>query len=104
MYNSFSPAGWPQLVVSVFGQDFFGRDVLAGTGSIHVPIGPGTYERIIPLFKPKSSSFLQKAAAFFGGSYPEFIDKNFPAQAIPRHGLLFSRTYHLVLCTFFLTF
>ena len=86
MYTTFSPTGWPQLVVSVFGQDFFGRDILAGTGSIHIPIGPGTFERIIPLFKPKSSSFFQKILGFFGGAYPEFVDKKFPAQVLPRHG------------------
>lgn len=89
MYNSLSPTGWPQIVVSVYGFDFFGRDVLIGTGCVHVPIGPGSFERIIPIFKPKSSSFFQKVVCFFSGAYPEFVDKNFAALTQPRYGLFF---------------
>lgn len=41
-YRSLNPFGWPQLVVSVTGPDFFGRSVVRGYGSVHVPTSPGT--------------------------------------------------------------
>ncbi|CAB4055082.1 B9D1 [Lepeophtheirus salmonis] len=37
-YRSTCPFGWPQLVVSVYGLDTFGNDVVRGYGGIHVPI------------------------------------------------------------------
>ncbi len=36
-YRSSNPFGWPQLVLCVYGADFWGRDVIKGYGSVHVP-------------------------------------------------------------------
>ena len=37
----------PQLVVSCYGPDAFGHDVVRGYGAVHVPISPG---RLITLY------------------------------------------------------
>ncbi|KAH7829947.1 putative B9 domain-containing protein 1 [Monocercomonoides exilis] len=59
LLSSNTPSGWPQFVVNVYGLDLFGRDTLIGTGSTHLPIGPG--------------------------AYPEFTDPFFSAMSLPRH-------------------
>lgn len=50
----------PQLVVSCYGPDTFGQDVVRGYGAVHIPIAPGKHTRIIPMFVPESTSKLQK--------------------------------------------
>ncbi|XP_072772062.1 B9 domain-containing protein 1 isoform X2 [Nerophis lumbriciformis] len=40
-FKSTNPSGWPQLVVSVYGPDVFGNDVVRGYGATHIPITPG---------------------------------------------------------------
>ncbi len=40
-FKSTNPFGWPQLVVSVYGLDALGRDVVKGYGSIHLPTAAG---------------------------------------------------------------
>lgn len=39
--------GWPQLVVSVYGMDYFGRDVVYGYGCMRLPLHNGTYILLI---------------------------------------------------------
>lgn len=33
----------PQIVLSVYGPDVFGNDVVRGYGAVHVPLSPGRY-------------------------------------------------------------
>ncbi|KAJ3601393.1 hypothetical protein NHX12_032362, partial [Muraenolepis orangiensis] len=40
-FKSTNPSGWPQIVVSVYGPDTFGNDVVRGYGATHVPFSPG---------------------------------------------------------------
>jgi B9 domain-containing protein 1 len=40
-WRSTNAAGWPQIVVAVYGADALGRDVLRGYGGTHVPTAPG---------------------------------------------------------------
>lgn len=40
-FKSTNVFGWPQLVVSVYGPDMLGRDVLLGTGCGRVPVTAG---------------------------------------------------------------
>ena len=47
----------PQLVVSVYGYDVFGRDVPRGYGVIHVPITPG---RLVVIINAKKTSQFKK--------------------------------------------
>ncbi|KAH0632049.1 hypothetical protein JD844_020079 [Phrynosoma platyrhinos] len=40
-FKSTNPFGWPQIVVSVYGPDLFGNDVVRGYGAVHIPFTPG---------------------------------------------------------------
>ncbi len=40
-YKSTNAYGWPQLVVSVYGLDYLGRDVIKGYGCMHLPTCAG---------------------------------------------------------------
>ncbi len=42
-YKSTNAFGWPQIVVSVYGLDAFGRDVIKGYGCIHLPTCAGRW-------------------------------------------------------------
>jgi len=41
-YASLNPFGWPQLVLTITGPDFFGRSVVRAYGCVHVPAFPGS--------------------------------------------------------------
>ena len=51
--------GWPQLLISVFGHDHLGRDVIRGYASCHLPTQPGNYKLQAKCFTPMPSSLMQ---------------------------------------------
>ncbi len=93
----------PQIVISGYGLDGFGNDVVRGYGTTHIPIIPGRYFRTIlsrfytdfsfsysrhcvrvPLFVPRSSSRFQQFLARIFGRRPEFIDPKVVARTAGR--------------------
>ncbi|KAL0275464.1 UNVERIFIED_CONTAM: hypothetical protein PYX00_003300 [Menopon gallinae] len=74
VYKSTNPHGWPQLVVSAYGLDVFGNEVIRGYGVCHIPISPGHFEKKIAMFVPESSSIIQKFTSWLTGRRPELID------------------------------
>ena len=76
--------GWPRLAISVFGVDYGGRDVVAGYGSVLLPMSPGTHERVVHMYTPQSSSLLQQFRAWIAGANPEFFDTKFVARSEGR--------------------
>ncbi|XP_066291098.1 B9 domain-containing protein 1-like [Branchiostoma lanceolatum] len=83
-FKSTNPHGWPQLVVSAYGQDAFGRDVVRGYSAVHIPITPGQHTRTLPMFVPESTSKLQKFVSWFLGRRPEYVDPKVVAQGEGR--------------------
>lgn len=83
-YKSTNPYGWPQLVISCYGTDMFGRDVTRGYGTMHLPISPGQHKVKVPMFVPESSSRVQKVTSWFAGRQPEFVDAKVVAQSEGR--------------------
>ncbi|XP_044289753.1 B9 domain-containing protein 1 isoform X3 [Varanus komodoensis] len=83
-FKSTNPFGWPQIVISVYGPDVFGNDVVRGYGAVHVPFTPGRHKRTIPMFVPESTSKLQKFTSWFTGRHPEFTDPKVIAQGEGR--------------------
>ncbi|KAG1685587.1 hypothetical protein DVH05_027988 [Phytophthora capsici] len=83
-FKSTNPFGWPRLVLSLYGLDAFGRDVVRGYGSVVFPVTPGCFEREVPLFRPMSSSVVQQFVAWITGSPPEYFDSKFVAQSDSR--------------------
>ncbi|XP_063236197.1 B9 domain-containing protein 1 [Bacillus rossius redtenbacheri] len=83
-FKSTNPHGWPQLIVSVYGLDVFGNDVVRGYGLCHVPISPGQHKKILPMFVPETSSLLQKLTCWLTGRRPEYIDSRVLARGEGR--------------------
>ncbi|XP_023677620.1 B9 domain-containing protein 1 isoform X2 [Paramormyrops kingsleyae] len=79
-----APLSWPQIVVSVYGPDTFGNDVVRGYGAVHVPVTPGKHVKTIPMFVPESTSRLQKFTSWLMGRRPEFTDPKVIAQGEGR--------------------
>eukprot|EP00792_Barthelona_sp_PAP020_P001714 TRINITY_DN1275_c0_g1_i1.p1 TRINITY_DN1275_c0_g1~~TRINITY_DN1275_c0_g1_i1.p1 ORF type:complete len:202 (+),score=36.24 TRINITY_DN1275_c0_g1_i1:47-607(+) len=78
-FNSSNIAGWPQIVIAVYGRDWLGRDRIRGYGSLHLPSSPGSHVKEIPLYRPINSSMSSSIRSFFSGQYPEFADPHQPA-------------------------
>ncbi|XP_015521327.2 B9 domain-containing protein 1-like isoform X1 [Neodiprion virginianus] len=73
-FKSINPQGWPQLILSVYGLDCFGHDVVRGYGVCHLPLATGTHTKKVAVYVPQSSSILQQFIAWFSGRRPELID------------------------------
>uniref|UniRef100_A0A8C0MMR2 B9 domain-containing protein 1 n=2 Tax=Canis lupus familiaris TaxID=9615 RepID=A0A8C0MMR2_CANLF len=93
-FKSTNPYGWPQIVLSVYGPDVFGNDVVRGYGAVHVPFSPGRHKRTIPMFVPESTSKLQKFTSWFMGRRPEYTDPKVVAQGEGREGKAWSPHHH----------
>lgn len=78
-YKSTNAFGWPQLIVSVYGLDGFGRDVIKGYGCIHMPTCAGRFNLRIKLYRPRSASLLQTFTSWLSGMPAEFSDPRFPS-------------------------
>ncbi|XP_013862393.1 B9 domain-containing protein 1 isoform X2 [Austrofundulus limnaeus] len=83
-FKSTNPYGWPQLVVSVYGPDVFGNDVVRGYGATHIPFTPGLQTRTIPMFVPEPTWRLQKFTSWLLGRRPEYTDPKVVAQGEGR--------------------
>jgi len=84
-FRATSAHGWPQIVVSVYGNDSFGKsDVIIGYGATHLPIGPGRHELYIRTFRPLASSLFLRFQSWVNGMRPEFIDSLFPSKGEGR--------------------
>ncbi|KAK2833666.1 hypothetical protein Q5P01_017555 [Channa striata] len=83
-FKSTNPFGWPQLVVSVYGPDVFGNDVVRGYGATHIPFTPGQHTQTIPMFVPEPTWRLQKFTSWLLGRRPEYTDPKVVAQGEGR--------------------
>ncbi|XP_067216623.1 B9 domain-containing protein 1 isoform X1 [Linepithema humile] len=73
-FKSTNPHGWPQLVISIYGLDFFGHDIIRGYGVCHLPLKTGHHEKRVSIYVPESSSMLQHFVEWLTGRRPELID------------------------------
>lgn len=83
-FSSTNAYGWPRLLLCVYGVDAIGRDVIRGYGCVHVPTVGGSYTRYVRLFKPVSSSLMQRFVSWLWGLRPEFFDVKFISQSEGR--------------------
>ncbi len=72
--SSTNPSGWPQVVISCFCPDFFGREVLKAYGLVRVPTTQGIHTRTVQMFSPVSSSIVVDAIGIFLGQKAEIIN------------------------------
>ncbi|OZC08496.1 B9 protein [Onchocerca flexuosa] len=83
-FTSTNPFGWPQIVLTCYGSDFFGNDVVCGYGAVHIPTVPGRTIRKIAMFVPEASTLLQRFIGWLTGKRAEFIDPKIVATADGR--------------------
>lgn len=77
--------GWPQIVVSVYGSDAFGRsDMILGYGAVHLPMAAGRHELYIRTFRPLASSLFGQLQSWLLGARPEFRQPLFPSKGEGR--------------------
>lgn len=69
-----SLVGWPQLVVSLYGTDFFGRSFIRGYGCMHLPSTAGRHTRKISIFQPLPSSKISGLFGYLSGCVAELKD------------------------------
>lgn len=72
--KSTNPSGWPQIVVSCFCPDFFGREVLKAYGVAYVPTSSGMHTRTVQMFSPLSSSAIIDFVGTFLGQKAELVN------------------------------
>eukprot|EP01006_Ploeotia_vitrea_P026784 TRINITY_DN59729_c2_g1_i1.p2 TRINITY_DN59729_c2_g1~~TRINITY_DN59729_c2_g1_i1.p2 ORF type:complete len:167 (-),score=80.75 TRINITY_DN59729_c2_g1_i1:58-558(-) len=83
-FRSTNVHGWPQLVISCYGINMLGKDVIRGYGAVHLPTTPGRHTRYIRLYRPRSSSMCQRLRAWITATPPEFLDSKFFAYSDGR--------------------
>ncbi|KAK7862985.1 hypothetical protein R5R35_014541 [Gryllus longicercus] len=83
-FKSTNPFGWPQIVISVYGLDAFGNDVVRGYGLCHIPIAAGQYKKTLPMFVPESTTLLQKLTCWLTGRRPEYVEPRILGQGEGR--------------------
>lgn len=83
-FKSSNPFGWPQIVIAVYGHDAFGRDVIQGYCSAHVPTTPGRHRLTLPCYSPKPMSKVQSFFSWLQGVPTEYIDASRPAKGTGR--------------------
>jgi B9 domain-containing protein 1 len=74
-FRSTNPFGWPQIVLSVYGPDALGRDIVRGYGAIHLPRTVGNHTLYIPMFVPLASSPLNALLSSLAGKAPVSLYK-----------------------------
>jgi B9 domain-containing protein 1 len=84
-FKATGASGWPQIVLSVYGSDSFGRtDMIIGYGAVHLPIVPGRHVLYVRTFRPLAQSLLGRFQAWLFGARPEFRDTHFPSKGEGR--------------------
>jgi B9 domain-containing protein 1 len=83
-FSATNAHGWPRMVLSVYGLDILGRDVVQGYGQLHIPTTPGVYTRYVRMFKPVSLSWAQQLTSWIFGNQAEFYDSKFVGQGKNR--------------------
>ncbi|KAL4455015.1 hypothetical protein ABPG74_006397 [Tetrahymena malaccensis] len=73
-FSTDTPFGWPQLVISVFGKNFFGLSEVRGYGSVHIPTQPGYHERIVRVYRPLATSKISEIFSFFSKQEIKYHD------------------------------
>lgn len=91
----------PQLIMSFYGLDIFGHDVIRGYGVCHIPLQTGEHKKRcarkyklfvttvesfcrVFVYVPQSSSMLQQVMAWLTGRRPELIDTSILASGNGR--------------------
>ena len=86
--------GWPQLAVTVWAADVFGRADVVGYGAARVPTTPGEHLLEIATWRPEGNFLQELRASFVGSGLPQLTDDRTVTDpfAVPRHALTTTTT------------
>eukprot|EP00762_Andalucia_godoyi_P003217 ANDGO_01117.mRNA.1 hypothetical protein len=73
-FRSTNPHGWPQLIVTVWESDRLGSERVRGYGRCYMPVAAGISSPSVQLFRPLSSSPIQRFIAFVTRGAPTYLD------------------------------
>jgi B9 domain-containing protein 1 len=77
--------GWPQIVVSVYGEDYLGRsDMILGYGATHLPLTPGRHEIVVRTFRPLASSLFGRFQSWCATSPRDLMRTGSVAPVLPE--------------------
>lgn len=77
--------GWPQVVLTVYGDAALGQaDQIQGYGSVHLPITPGKHTLYVRTFRPITARWFDHFLSFFHGQRPEYKDARLVARSEGR--------------------
>lgn len=65
---------FPQLLLTVYGLDFFGRAIVKGYGCFHLPFHEGVSNKRVMIFRPVGSHWMTDLFGTLFGKNPEYID------------------------------
>ncbi len=74
-FKSTNIHGWPRMAISVYGIDYFGRDVIRGYGSALIPLQPGHHNIVVDMFAPVANSAVNEWASWLMGTPAEVSDQ-----------------------------
>jgi B9 domain-containing protein 1 len=83
-FKSTNAFWWPQVIVTTYGSDFLGRDVVRGYSSVYLPTSYGRSILYMDLFTPLASSGLVSIIGTLMGRTPELVDPKFVARSEGR--------------------
>ncbi len=66
--------GWPQIIVILYGTDFFGKTFVKGYGNVHLPTNGGVQKRRMRTFCPKPRSVISGILGYFQGCIAQYRD------------------------------
>ncbi|KAI8929801.1 B9 domain-containing protein [Entophlyctis helioformis] len=81
-FKSTNPFGWPQLLVTVYGLDALGRDVIRGYGTVRLPVSPGQHTLYMPMFVPIATSPFHQTLSWLVAVHQSFWIQSLPARAV----------------------
>lgn len=85
--KSTNPYGWPQVVFSLYGNNFWNVETNRGYGRVHCPLSGMKRTVRAPLFVPKFSNIWSAAMSWLTGVNPEMRDPKILADGSKHKGL-----------------
>ena len=73
-YSTSTLTGWPQIIFTLWKQDSYQRNEIAGYGCLRIPTCPGIHTLEIPLWRPEGTWYQEWANLFLNGGIPYLTD------------------------------
>ncbi|KAJ6638000.1 B9 domain-containing protein 1, partial [Pseudolycoriella hygida] len=85
MYKSTNPFGWPQLILCLYGNNFWGTETSRGYARCHLPVTSG--EIRAPIFQIRCSNIWSSITSWFSDRRPELRNPKILVEGEKTKGL-----------------